>query len=52
MINHKKINYMSSTILWSYIILILVQIFALTFIPISLIGVIMGNSKSAHQHLY
>ena len=45
MINHIKTNYMSSTILWSYLILILVQIFALTFIPISLIGVILGKLK-------
>lgn len=45
MINHIKTNYMSSTILWSYLILILVQIFALTFIPISLIGLILGKLK-------
>ncbi len=36
---------MSSTILLSYIILILVQVFALTFIPISLTGLILGKLK-------
>ncbi|WP_395051516.1 hypothetical protein [Flavobacterium sp.] len=36
---------MNFTIIWSYIILILVQVFALTFIPISLIGVILGRIK-------
>jgi hypothetical protein len=36
---------MNYTILWSYSLLILVQIFALTFIPISLIGAILGKFK-------
>jgi hypothetical protein len=36
---------MNFTIFWAYIILILVRIFALTFIPISLIGVILGKLK-------
>lgn len=45
MINHKKHNSMNFTILWSYIVLILVQIFALTFIPISLTGVILEKVK-------
>jgi hypothetical protein len=36
---------MDYTILWSYIVLLLVQVFALTFIPISLIGLILGKIK-------